>query len=218
MKKIFVVGGNGFARECYIYINMVSKYDSEISFGGFLGHGGYGCTVDYKKLQHYYIGEVSEYNFKDNDFVVIGAAFPGLRKKIYDDLKVMNIKFYTLAPKPNVYISEYVDFGEANIFIPSSSPSVDVKIGNGNVFNSDVIVGHDVKIGDFNFFGPRVQALGGAQIGNLNQIGSNAILLANSKIGNNNKIAPLSVIYKGCKNNGYYIGNPATKVGDVNNV
>ena len=88
-------------------------------------------------------------------------------------------------------------------------------IGNCNVFNGNVILGHDATIGDYNFFGPASQILGNVKIGNQNQIGANSILLPNVKIGNNSKIAPISAVYKGCKNNCYLLGNPAVKVGEV---
>ena len=59
MKKIFIVGGNGFARECYDSLIKLEEYGKEVIFGGFLGHGGYGHTVDYKTYQHLYLGVVS---------------------------------------------------------------------------------------------------------------------------------------------------------------
>ena len=99
--------------------------------------------------------------------------------------------------------------------ILSASLTSNINIGNCNVFNGDIIVGHDVEIGDFNFFGPRSQILGNVKVGSSNQIGINAILLPKSKIGNNNKIAPLSAIYKGCKDNCYMLGNPALKIGEI---
>lgn len=213
MKTIYIVGGDGFARECYIFLQEVMKTNSDIKFGGFLGHGGYGKTVDYKSCQHLYIGEVSEHNFKENEYVVIGAGYSNLRKKIYDELKEQNIKFYNLITNTSL-IGDSVKIGEANIILASSCTS-DINIGNGNVFNGEVIVGHDAKIGDFNFFGPRSQILGNVKVGNSNQIGANAILLPEAKIGDNNIIAPLSAVYKGCKNNCYMSGNPALKTGQV---
>ena len=57
--------------------------------------------------------------------------------------------------------------------------------------------------------------LGNVKVGNNNTIGANVILLPNSKVGNNNDIAPLSAVYKGCKNNCYMQGNPALKIGEV---
>ncbi len=213
MKKIYIVGGNGFARECYLYISKISAINLEIRFAGFLGHGGYGHTVDYMELQKFYKGEVSEHQFQSDEYVIIGAGYPPLRKKIYNDLKQMGVNFYTL--KHNSNICNEVKFGEANIFIATNICSHNIKVGNCNLFNGQVLVGHDVSVGDFNFFGPRVSILGEVKIGNHNQIGTNSVLLPHVKIGNNNKIAPLSALYKGCKDNCYMLGNPALKVGDI---
>ena len=218
MKRVFIVGGNGFARECY---NMLCEHDmsfvnKQLEFGGFLGHGGYGHTVDYKSLQHLYKGEVNEFAFTEDDSVIIGAAYPVLRKKIYDDLKQLGLKFYTLISyKTNLPAS--VLLGEANVVGYPFTCTVDVHMGNGNVFNGDVLLGHDVEIGDFNFFGPRSQLLGNVKVGSMNEIAANAILLPKAKIGDNNKIAPLSAVYKGCRNNCYMAGNPALKIGSTEN-
>jgi acetyltransferase-like isoleucine patch superfamily enzyme len=214
MKNIYIVGGNGFAVECSQHISWMSQADKEIKFGGFLGHNGYGKNVDYKTLQKFYLGELSEFEFKEGDYAVIGAGYPLLRKTIYNDLKARNIKLFNLIP-PNVYISELVEIGEGNVFAAPCCPAGHVKIGSCNVFNSDVIVGHDAQIGDFNFFGPKSQILGNCKVGNSNIIGAGSVLLPHAKIGDNNKIAPLSAIYKGCKDNCYMLGNPALKAGDI---
>ena len=214
MKKIYVVGENGFARECYNYLIDINKINPEIVFAGFLGHGGYGHTVDYLNLQKFYKGEVSEHKFSENDYVVIGAGYPKLRSKIYYDLKAMGLNFYTLITV-NSYINELVDIGEGNIFNETNITSPHIKIGNANLFNDEIIIGHDVEVGDFNFFGPRSQLLGNVKVGDMNQIGANSVLLPGAKIGSYNKIAPLSSIYKGCKDNCYMLGNPALKIGAV---
>lgn len=192
---------------------MMIEKDSSLSFGGFFGHAGFGASDNYKNLHYLYKGEESKFNFGDNDFAVIGTGYPATRRRIYNDLKKKDVKFFTIhVGKP---FNESVIVGEANIFIPPFNPTNNVTIGDGNVFNYDIGIGHDVQIGDFNFFGPRSNVLGCGKIGNDNIIGANAICLPNSKIGNNNKIAPLSAVYKGCKNNCYMIGNPALKAGVV---
>lgn len=214
MKKIYIVGGNGFARECYYNIQLMAKTCPEIEVAGFLGHGGYGHTVDYKHLQHLYLGEESEHKFVSGEYAVIGAAYPEIRKVIYDDLMKRGVQFFTIHVGDP--LNESVDIGEANIFIPFFSCSCNVKIGHGNVFNGEVGVGHDVVIGDFNFFGPRANVLGGVSIQHNNTFGSNTIVMPKAKIGCNNKISPLSVVYKGCRNNAYLHGNPAMKIGYSN--
>lgn len=211
MKKVFIVGGDGFARECYNHLSVMKSYDPSVEFGGFLGHGGYGHTVNYKHLQEFYLGEESDHTFKEDEYVIIGAGYPDLRRKIYNDLKKRNVRFF------NLILGKYgssVTFGEANISVYTSL-TVNTKIGNGNVFNGAVIVGHDTEIGDFNFFGPRSSVLGTVKIGNDNIIGTNAVILPHAKIGNNNKVAPLSAVYKGCRDNCYMLGNPALKVGEI---
>ena len=105
-----------------------------------------------------------------------------------------------------------MEIAEANVQVSPISPSINTKIGNCNVFNGDVVLGHDAVIGDCNFFGPKSQILGNVTIGNNNQIGAGSILLPKAKIGNNNIIAPLSAVYKGCKDNCHMLGNPALKV------
>ena len=62
----------------------------------------------------------------------------------------------------------------------------------------------------------QANVLGAVKVGSLNTIGTGSVLLPNCKIGDNNKIAPLSVVYKGCKNYTYMLGNPAMKVGNIN--
>lgn len=214
MKTVYIVGGDGFARECYFYLQEELYAGELVKFGGFLGHGGYGHTVDYKGLQHLYKGEVADYTFKENEYVVIGAGYSALRQKIYGELKERHVQFFNLIGQ-QVYLNPTVKMGEANVIIGLSTFTADIEIGNGNVFNGDVKIGHDCKIGNFNFLGPRAQVLGDVKIGNSNMIGANAILLPNCKIGNHNKIAPLSALYKGCRDNCYMLGNPALKEGTV---
>lgn len=213
MKKIYIVGGNGFARECYLYLREIEKEDKNIKFAGFLGHGGYGHTVDYLDLQTYYKGECLEHKFKDDECAIIGAGYPELRKKIYQDLKLLGVKFYTLTYHSMIDSSTII--GDGNIFIGTNIHSHNIKIGNGNLFNTQIIVGHDVEIGDYNFFGPRTSILGSVKIGDYNQVGANSIFLPHAKVGDNNKFSPLSAIYKGCRNNCYMSGNPALKIGNI---
>ena len=216
MKKIFIVGGDGFARECLNILKEVEGYGSEILFEGFLGHRGYGEQTNYKNFAQFYVGDVSEHIFADEEYCIIGAGFPELRKKIYKDLKDIGVHFYNLIGR-GCFIPKSVTLGEGNIFIPPFRGSVNINIGNGNVFNCDVIVGHDVEIGNFNFCGPRSIILGNVKIGSMNIIGSSSILMANCRVGDHNKIAPLSCVYKGCRDGKYMLGNPAVNVGENDN-
>ncbi len=212
IKNIYIVGGNGFARECYGYIKRMSRQDSTINFKGFLGEGNY--VPDLKDFNKYFITDISKFEFGENDYFVLGSGNPGIRRRTYEYLKSRNAKFFTIID-PSVIMLDYIDYGEANIFAFNSFISSQIKIGTGNIFNGFINIGHDVKISDFNFIGPNTQILGNVVIGELNSIGTSSVLLPKVKIGNNNIIAPGSYVYRGCKNNSYYMGNPSVKVGEV---
>ena len=208
-KRIYIVGGDGFARECYYNIQKMRRFDDTVEFAGFLGHGGYGHTVDYKSYQQFYLGEVSEHNFAEDEYACIGAGYPELRRKIYEELKARGIRFVNICTEP---LCESAVIGEANVILFCGGLSPNVKLGNGNVLNGNVIVGHDVNVGDFNFLGPRSMLLGYVSIGNDNTVGAGAIIMAHKTIGNSNKIAPLSVVYRNCKDNQCLLGNPAKRM------
>ena len=213
MINVYVVGGNGFAKECVFYIREIAKTNPEIRLGGLVGHNGF--HPDFGVLDNLFCGDLSEMNFGPDDYCVIGAGYPELRRKIFNDILRVGGKFYTLV-SIDTYIPDGVDIGIGNCFISSPlGENTGIKIGNGNLFNGGVVIGHDTTIGDFNFCGPRSALLGNVHIGNDNTIGTNAILLPHSKIGDGNKIAPLSAVYRGCRNKCYMAGNPAEHVGDV---
>ena len=208
-KRIYIVGGDGFARECFHNIQIMRIFDKTVEFAGFLGHGGYGHTVDYKNYQQFYLGEVSEHNFADDEYACIGAGYPDLRKKIYEELKARGIRLANIYTEP---LCESAVIGEGKVIINSNGLGPNVVLGNGNVLNGYVITGHDVKMGDFNFLGPRCMLLGYVSIGNSNTIGAGSIILAHKSIGNNNTIAPLSVVYRSCQDSMHLLGNPAKRV------
>ena len=210
-KNIYIIGGNGFAKECYVHLQNNIGKGEDLCFAGFIGHNGY--HVNFHALEHFFIGDLTEITFGQDDYCIIGAGYPELRQKIYQDLKDKGAQLYNLITG-NGKLNDFIDLGEGNIF-NESFPSPFVKIGNGNVFNFQVIIAHDVVIGDFNFFGPRSQILGEVLVGDSNSVGANSILLPHAKIGNSNSVAPLSAIYKGCRNNCYMHGNPALKIGEV---
>ena len=213
MKTILtVVGNSGVARECYVIIQSLIEHGHNIELKGFLSFEGY--PSDLKELTPYFLGIDDEYTFSPEEQVIIGIGSPDLRQKCYEKLAKRHVQFYSLI-HPDVYIDKTVVLGEANIITSGCYISCNCQIGNGNLLNGVVHVGHDVQIGNWNFVGTGVQIAGNVRIGDLNSVGNLCALLPHCVIGNNNKIAPLSAVYKGCKNNSYMLGNPAYRVGTV---
>ena len=205
MKNIIAVGGQGFLKDCIFYLSFIN----DVTFKGVLSDNGFVPNIDNINI----LGDINNYKISDNDYFIICAGDIKLRKYLFEKIKNIGGKFYTLTH--NTPINSSIELGEGNIFV-NCDLTVDIKIGNGNLFNNRVTIGHDVQIGDFNFIGPNSQFLGNSLIGDLNSIGTSTVLLPKSKIGSGNIIAPLSAVYKGCKDNKYLQGNPAQTVGNVN--
>ncbi|MBG6245352.1 transferase [Candidatus Symbiopectobacterium sp. 'North America'] len=211
MNRIFIVGGDGLAREVYSYIDRMMQAGEKIQFGGFLGHNGYDNPENYKEYKELYVCDVDGFVFEENDCAVIGVAKPAIRKSIYTYLKNRGVKMPNIID-PSCILFPHSELGDGNILAIRTLISTNVHIGNGNLFNGGVEVGHDAIIGDFNFISPNVRVLGNVKVGSENIIATSSVLLPKSRIGNENTIVPVSVVYKGCGNNCYMSGNPAVKV------
>lgn len=214
IKNIIILGNSGSARECYMILKSVMWVQPNIKFKGFLSFEGY--QADLLELSDYFLGNDDDYNYQEDDYVVIGIGDPRLRQKAFNKLKAKNANLYNLIHTYSYFDSSSV-LGEGNIITCGCSISCNAKIGDGNYFNGNIIFGHDVEVGNFNFIAPSTHILAKVNIGDFNSIGALSVFLPDSKIGNNNIIAPLSAIYKGFKDNCYIQGNPALKIGEVGN-
>lgn len=207
---VVIVGNSGFAREVHIMLRKMMLQDSSILLRGFLSFEGY--PGDLKELGSMLLGHDDEYAFAAGEKAVIAIGDPHLRQKAHVKLRAQNVRLFNVI-HPEAYIDASSSIGEGNIFGARCYVTCNSSIGDGNVFNGMIHVGHDCVIGDYNFLGPGTQVLGDVRIGSLNAIGATSVLLPRATIGNGNKIAPLSAVYKGCRDNVYLAGNPSVKIG-----
>lgn len=211
MKNIVFIGAGGFACECYAYLQDILAQGNDLIFKGFLSTTN---NLHPYGLEKYFLGHYDDYNFDDNDYVVIAIGACGTRKALYDKLKAKNVKFFNLI-SPKAYIPNISIIPECTIVAPFVSIAMNAKIGIGNIINGFSGIGHDAMIGNFNVFSSHIDICGFTKIGDENFFGSRVSTLPRSKIGNNNKIAAGSVVYRGCKNNRVMQGNPAVVISTV---
>lgn len=210
MKKLWLIGNSGAARECYwLFRDMLeadASFEREYEFGGFLGWRGHEPNL--KSLADLYRGQALGRPPEEGDVFAIGIGEPALREDAYLTMKERGALFLTLA-HPLTGITETAKIGEANIFQRNSTVFCDSEVGNANYLNGAVNISHDAKIGDANFLGPFTLILGGCKLGSRNLIAARVTMLPHSRVGDDNIIAPGSVVYKGCGNNRRMAGNPA---------
>lgn len=210
MRRIWIIGNSGAARECYwIYRDMCSasaELEQDTCFAGFLAWKNY--PSDLHDMEDMFRGDAETLDIGPDCEFVIGIGDPALRAEVFDVMKKRNARFFTLV-HPWSDTSHARTQGEANIFQRGCSIFCDARIGNANYFNGSVTLSHDVCVGDANFFGPFALLLGGCRVGSRNLVAVRSTLLPKSRIGNDNIISPGSFVYKGCGNNRRMAGNPA---------
>lgn len=214
MRKLFLIGGGGFATEVLFVIERLNSsdrkwpdifiVDDNINFG--------------TKIREYeVVGDLSSlYLIKEDIDVVITINNTLIRKeivqKIRQNRKVGSTFFPNIIDSTSLIDSKYLKIGEGNIIMHFVVLSTSLNIGSFNIFNSYTGIGHDSTMGDFNTFNPRVAISGNVNMKDLNSFGVNATVLQNKKIGSMNEIWMNSTIVKNLKDGGKYFGIPAKKV------
>lgn len=216
MRRLFIIGNSGAARECYWLFEDMLQADSSLRrthrFGGFLSWRNFPANL--KSLEDLLRGEAEEHEISEDDRFAIGIADPSIRRIVFDSFKARGARFMTLR-HPWTDISPTATIGEGNIFQRGSTVFCDVTVGNANYFNGAVNLSHDVAVGNYNFVGPFSLFLGGSRAGEENMIATQCTLLPKACIGNRNILAPGCMIYKGCRNGCRMAGNPALCIGNI---
>lgn len=216
MKKIYIIGSGGFAKEVVFLIQDVNKLKGEnYEFGGF---------VDISTEQKRMIGKKAYPIIQQDEFlsdglyqgasVAIGIGNPQLLEKLINTLKESSQSFvFPNLIHPSVVADwNSISVGEGNIVTANCIFTVDIHIGSFNIFNLSCTVGHDTNIGNFNVINPGVNISGGVTIGNRNLLGTNSTVLQYLSIGDDSIAGGTALITKNLESNLVAVGVPAKPV------
>lgn len=217
MPRICIAGNSSAARECYWILRDLQEsapaLASYYEFDGFYSWGGFPDNLE--ELKDYARGPLETHNFSPDELWVIGIGKPSLRRDVFNYLKARGATLMNLI-HPWTSICPSASLGEGNVFQRGCTVYANARIGNGNYINGAVNLSHDASIGDFNFLAPYSIILGGARIGNLNHLAPHAVLMEKAHMGDCNSLAPGSALFKGCGDRARLSGNPALKIGEMN--
>lgn len=132
------------------------------------------------------------------------------RKRIYDFLKVNNLKVASAISK-NSIISPNVNIGEGCIIMPGVVINAGAVVGENVYINSGTIIEHDCYIGNSCFLATGCILSGCVKIQEGTFMGSGSVAIGKTKIGKNVTIGAGSVIIRDIPDNVVAYGNPAHK-------
>tara|TARA_B110000027_G_C16030048_1_gene260391 strand:+ start:152 stop:796 length:645 start_codon:yes stop_codon:yes gene_type:complete len=212
VKKVYIIGAGGAAKEIYLLIKEINQINRTFDFKGFVDISSK-CFLQIGNTQFDIIKEHEFLENSDNEVaVVFGLADTSVLKKITKRyIQNKNFEFPNLV-HPSVKLDESVSMGIGNIISCQCVFTVDTTLNSFNYINRGAHIGHDCSIGSFNVVNPCAVISGGAKIKNENLIGTNATILQYLKIGTSNKIGAGAVVTKDVENDSCMIGVPAKKI------
>jgi sugar O-acyltransferase (sialic acid O-acetyltransferase NeuD family) len=210
MKKIYIFGTGGFAKEVCFLISEINKAKTFYEIGGFIDIKPKTNQLEIASKKYDIFDEESFFKniLMENVCFAIGIGNPQILNSIKKKY-LSNYVFPNLIHPNVIGLFETIKMGKGNIIAAGCIFTVDINIGSLNIFNLNSTVGHDATIGDCNVINPGVNISGGIRLGNCNLIGTNSTILQYIEIGNNNSIGSGAVVTSAIENNKVAVGVPA---------
>lgn len=207
MKKIYIVGAGGFAREVAWLIEDINEKNPTWEIMGFIDENEDNIG---KELNGYKVlGNLEYLNKQEKAHVVIAIGTGEIREKISNNIK--NHEFPILV-HPSVIISKFVNIGEGTIICAGSIVTTNIDIENHVIINLDCTVGHDVYLRNYTTILPSVNISGNVIIGEKTMVGTGSAIIQGLNIGDNTIIGAGTVVVRNIPSNCVAVGNPAKPI------
>ena len=208
MKDIIIVGANGFGLELEEWITHINEVVPTWNILGFIDDNL--NVLDSKPSDYKVLGTIADWQPKENEYFVIGLAFPQTKKKIVEMLKARGAKFATII-HPTALVSKFAEIGEGVVITQRSGLNANAKVGDF-VTILESVVGHDACVGDYSTLSGNVSVNGHVQVGSMVYAGCGSMIAPGKKIGDGAQIGIGSVVISNVKVGTTVFGNPAKRV------
>ncbi|MGL4861772.1 MAG: acetyltransferase [Cetobacterium sp.] len=207
MKKIYIVGSGGFAREVAWLIEDINEKNPTWVIMGFIDENEDNIG---KELNGYKVlGNLEYLNKQEKSYVTIAIGTGEVREKISD--KIKKHKFSILI-HPSVMLSKFVNIGEGTIICAGSIVTTNIDIGNHVIINLDCTVGHDANLKNYTTILPSVNISGNVTVGERTMIGTGSAVIQGLSIGSDTIIGAGAIVVKNIPDNCTAVGNPAKPI------
>lgn len=204
MKKIYIVGAGGFAREVAWLIEDINEKNPIWEIMGFIDENEENIG---KELNGYKVlGNLEYLNKQEKAYVIIAIGTGEVRESISN--KIEKHEFPVLI-HPSVIISKFVTIGEGTIICAGNIITTNIEIGNHVIINLDCTIGHDVILRNYTTILPSANVSGNVIIGEKTTIGTGSAIIQGISIGKQCMIGAGSVVNKVISDYVTAVGIPA---------
>lgn len=214
MKKIYIIGAGGCAKDVCFLINDINKVTPIYKVMGFIDYNPEITRIKVEGEEYPIIHEDDHLNgeIEPDTCYAVAVGNPIALEKI---IKKFGDREFPNLIHPSVIKAVSVKIGRGNVVKAGCIFTTDAAIGSYNILNLHTTVGHDTIMGDGNVANPAVNISGGCNIGDYNLFGTNATILQYLNLGSRNIIGASTLINKPIEDKGMIIGVPGRKVKDL---
>lgn len=155
------------------------------------------------------ISDLSWLEGKSELSIVLGVAFPKIKRQIFDKFLEASSFICPTLIHPRAWISEGCKIGPGSIIYPNTSVNYGSEVGKFCVVNMNCALGHHAKIGDFSSLAPGVNLGGHTTLDEQVDMGIGSSTLQNVHIGAKSVIGGQSMIIDSISSSSKVMGVPA---------
>lgn len=205
--KLYIIGAGGVGGHvAYNY----ESYDLKYELAGFFDDDP--KKIGTKQFGYPVLGPVHDIINIRSAAVVIGIAFPSIKKNIIAKLSAnSDFQFPTLIHE-RAWVSNNVEMGNGCIVYPGTTINFSSKIGNFVVINVNCSLGHHTRIGAFSSLAPGVNMGGHTNIEEGVDVGIGVSILQGVKVGSDSILGGQSMIIEDVRSTATMVGVPAKEI------
>lgn len=203
-KKLYIIGAGSVGGHIAMNLN---EYTDEFEIEGFfdddpekLGTELYGFEV---------LGEVQKAVELENSAVVIGIAFPKIKRQIIQKLSVNSSLVYPALIHKRAWLSNGVSVGRGSIIYPGTTINFGSEIGNFVIINMNCSLGHHTTVGIYSSLAPGVNIGGHSVFEEAVDVGIGVSTIQNIRVGADCYIGGQSMIIRNVEPGVTVAGVPA---------
>ena len=208
-KNLFIIGGGDFGREMESWLECLPDFKNDYQIKGYLDHDP-GCLQG-KPTDYVVLGSPEEFEFGENDYVVVAISSPKTRKNIVEMLE-KKVKFFTYIA-PNATIGKFTQVGKGSIICPHCFISTNSFIGDFVIANAGTTIGHDCVLESYCSLMANVDLGGSVTLGESVFIGSKTTIIPRKNVSQGVIIGAGTTVVSNLSRPGTYFGNPAKFIG-----
>lgn len=208
--RTIIVGGGGFAREVYVWVNDCVRAGALASIGGYLDDEGAVLAFP-ERYPMPYLGRIDDFLPQPGDEIVMALGSPKAKRAVHARLSARGGVFARVI-HPTCIITPTSTIEEGVFLCPGCIIGVDSTVEAFVTMNTGSGTGHDSRVGAFSVLASRVAISGFAIIGEDVSIGSGVEVLPKIKIGRGATIGPGSVLYRSVPEGATVFAPPAKQL------